>query len=136
MTPSITGLCTLIQVYDMDEAVAFYRDYLDFEIAQQSPLLERPYRHFNWALLRCGPVQLMLNTAYEAGDRPAARDASRQAAHGDTILYFDCPDVDRAYTALRAAGLGASPPTIAPYGMKQLSFTDPDGYVICLQWPV
>jgi catechol 2,3-dioxygenase-like lactoylglutathione lyase family enzyme len=136
MTLSINGLCTLIQVYDMDEAVAFYRGTLGFEIAQHSPVLERPYHHFNWALLRRGSVQLMLNTAYEADVRPAARDASRQAAHGDTILYFDCPDVDGAYAALKAAGLGVSPPSVAPYGMKQLSFTDPDGYAICLQWPV
>jgi glyoxylase I family protein len=120
----------------MDEAVAFYCGYLSFEIAQQSPVLEHPYRHFNWALLRRGSVQLMLNTAYEADDRPAARDMSRRAVHGDTILYFDCPDVDGAYTALKAAGLAVSPPTTAPYGMKQLSFTDPDGYAICLQWPV
>jgi glyoxylase I family protein len=120
----------------MDEAVAFYCGYLGFEIAQQSPVLEHPYRHFNWALLRRGSVQLMLNTAYEADDRPAARDMSRRAVHGDTILYFDCPDVDGAYTALKAAGLAVSPPTTAPYGMKQLSFTDPDGYAICLQWPV
>jgi uncharacterized glyoxalase superfamily protein PhnB len=135
MTPSITGLCPLIQVYDMDEAIAFYRDYLGFEVALQSPVLERPYRHFNWALLRRGSVQLMLNTAYEADDRPPARDTSRQVAHGDTILYFDCPDVDGAYATLKAAGLGVSPPCVAPYGMKQLSFTDPDGYAICLQWP-
>lgn len=120
----------------MDEAVAFYRDYLGFEIAQQSPVLERPYRHFNWALLRRGSVQLMLNTAYEADDRPATRDASRHTAHGDTILYFDCPDVDGAYAALKAAGLEVGPPSIAPYGMKQLSFLDLDGYAICLQWPV
>ncbi len=26
-------------------------------------------------------------------------------------------------------------PTIAPYGMKQLSVTDPDGYELCFQWP-
>jgi hypothetical protein len=26
-------------------------------------------------------------------------------------------------------------PKIAPYGMKQMYLTDPDGYGICFQWP-
>jgi hypothetical protein len=32
-------------------------------------------------------------------------------------------------------GLTVKPPTIAPYGMKQLSVADPDGYVVRFQWP-
>jgi catechol 2,3-dioxygenase-like lactoylglutathione lyase family enzyme len=135
MLPQITELCTLVQVYDMDESVRFYREHLGFEIAAQSPVLTQPYRHFNWALLKRGSVQLMLSTAYEAEERPALRDASRSAAHADTILYFGCPDIDGAYTALKAAGLPLGPPVVAPYGMKQISFMDPDGYNICLQWP-
>jgi glyoxylase I family protein len=27
------------------------------------------------------------------------------------------------------------PPLVAPYGMKQLNLSDPDGYALCLQWP-
>jgi glyoxylase I family protein len=27
------------------------------------------------------------------------------------------------------------PPKVAPYGMKQLYVKDPDGYVLCFQWP-
>ncbi len=76
----------------------------------------------------------MLNTAYESDDRPAVPDAERVAAHKDTGLFFACPDVDGAYEALRARGIAARPPTIAPYGMKQLYLEDPDGYEICLQW--
>jgi hypothetical protein len=29
----------------------------------------------------------------------------------------------------------ADPPKVAPYGMKQLYVTDPDGYILCFQWP-
>jgi hypothetical protein len=25
-------------------------------------------------------------------------------------------------------------PKVAPYGMKQLHLTDPDGYLLCFQW--
>lgn len=134
MTIQITELCPLIQVFDMLELVRFYREHLGFEIAQQSPVIEEPYKHFNWALLKRDAVSLMLNTAYEAVERPASRDAARRSAHGDTILYFGCPDVDAAYAQLKQAGLHLGPPTVAPYGMKQLYFTDPDGFAICLQW--
>jgi hypothetical protein len=36
---------------------------------------------------------------------------------------------------LRANGVRVEPPRVAPYGMRQLSFRDPDGYGICFQWP-
>jgi glyoxylase I family protein len=66
---------------------------------------------------------------------PAAPDTARIAAHGDTTLYFGCPDVDAAYRHLRAQGVAVKEPKIAPYGMKQLYVRDPDGYLLCFQWP-
>ncbi len=77
----------------------------------------------------------MLNTAYEADERPPVRDPSRIAAHGDTCLFFGCRDLDATYQHLRAHGLKLKEPKIASYGMNQLWFTDPDGYGLCFQWP-
>jgi glyoxylase I family protein len=124
----------MIQVFDMLESVRFYREHLGFEIDRQSPTLDQPYEHFNWALLKRGDVALMLNTAYEGDQRPASRDLDRRTAHEDTVLYFSCPDVDDAYALLRSQGLDVKKPRVAPYGMKQLYFSDPDGFRICLQW--
>lgn len=62
-----------------------------------------------------------------------------RAASPRTRIRFSisaAPDVDGAYRQLKEAGLVIDPPVVAPYGMKQLSFSDPDGYVICLQWRV
>jgi glyoxylase I family protein len=78
----------------------------------------------------------MLNTAYEADQRPASPDPARVAAHEDTCLYFGCEDLDAAYQYLCNRGVKAREPKIAPYGMKQLYFRDPDGYGLCFQWPV
>jgi hypothetical protein len=97
--PEITDLCPLLQVFDMLESVRFYCTHLGFQIDAQSPMIETPYPHFNWALLKRGAVQLMLNTAYEGGDRPPSRDTSRIAAHADTILYFGCPRRRRRLSA-------------------------------------
>ncbi len=135
MAIEVRGLVPLLQVYDMAASVRFYRDVLGFEIAATSPVLGED--RFHWALLRLGSSELMLNTAYEFDEeRPPERDRARTAAHDDTCIYFGCPDVDAAYEELRARGLSAKPPKVAPYGMKQLYFRDPDGYGLCFQWPV
>jgi glyoxylase I family protein len=130
----VEGFAPLIQVFDMPTSVAFYRDILGFEVVTTSPPRDRD--DFDWGLLRLQGIELMLNTAYEADDRPPTPDGSRVAAHGDTAFFFGCRDVDAAYTYLRAKGLDLKPPAIAPYGMKQLYLKDPDGYEICLQWRV
>jgi catechol 2,3-dioxygenase-like lactoylglutathione lyase family enzyme len=129
----VAGCAPLLQVFDMPRAVAFYRDVLGFEVESSSA--PRGPDDFDWCLLARDGIEVMLNTAYDQGSRPAVPDPARTAAHGDTALFFRCPDVDGAYAVLRAKGVAAKPPTIAPYGMKQLYVRDPDGYEICLQWP-
>jgi len=42
--------------------------------------------------------------------------------------------VDAIYTHVRAKGIEAKEPHVAPYGMKQLYVRDPDGFGICFQW--
>jgi len=133
----LTVLIPLIQVYDMPEAIRFYRDLLGFEVINSSPEIEAPEgSYFHWALLRLGEVEFMLNTAYDAGKRPEARDEPRWRGHGDTCLYIGCSNVDEAYQYLTAKGLELSAPSVSQYGMKQLHVRDPDGYQLCLQAPV
>ena len=132
MSIVVSRVCTLLQVFDMPTSVRFYRDVLGFEIVETSP---REGDQFDWGLLRLNDAHVMLNTAYEQESRPSHPDAARVAAHGDTCLYFSCPDVDAAYHHLRAHGIDVNEPKVAPYGMKQLYVTDPDGYKLCFQWP-
>jgi len=35
-------------------------------------------------------AELMLNTAYDEGERPEQPERARVVAHGDTALYFGC----------------------------------------------
>jgi glyoxylase I family protein len=133
MAIEVRGVCPLLQVYDMPTAVRFYRDKLGFDIVNTSPVLGPD--KFNWALLRLGEADIMLNTAYEFDDeRPVPADRAREAAHGDTGLFFSCPDVDGMFEELREKGVPVKPPKVAPYGMKQLYLSDPDGYGLCFQW--
>jgi glyoxylase I family protein len=128
---NVTHLCPLIQVFDMPASLHFYRDLLGFEVVQSSG----PGDDFDWGLLRLGGANLMLNTAYERESRPPEPDGDRFAGHADTGLFFGCPDVDGAYEELRGKGVEMKPPKTAPYGMRQLYVTDPDGYVLCFQAP-
>jgi catechol 2,3-dioxygenase-like lactoylglutathione lyase family enzyme len=132
MSIDVRGVCVLLQVFDMPASVRFYRDVLGFELVQTS---QREGDQFDWGWLRLGDTQLMLNTAYEQEYRPAQPQPTHLAAHGDTCLYFSCPDVDAAYRHLRAHGIDVEEPKVAPYGMKQLYLHDPDGYSLCFQWP-
>lgn len=132
MVPKFEGLCPLLQVSDMRRSLALYRDVLGFHVVASAPAVD----DCDWCLLRHGHLELMLNTRYERHERPAAPDPARMSAHGDTSLFFACRDLEAALTRLRAHGIEAGPPVARSYGMKQLSFLDPDGYNICLQWPV
>jgi glyoxylase I family protein len=132
MAIEVQSVCALLQVFDMPTSVRFYRDVLGFEIVETSP---RQGDEFDWGLLRLNNAHLMLNTAYEQDSRPSQLDSVRVNAHGDTCLYFGCPDVDAAYEHLRDQGINVPKPKVAPYGMKQLYVNDPDGYSLCFQWP-
>jgi glyoxylase I family protein len=131
MMPKIESLCPLFQVFDMPRSLALYRDVLGFGIVDQAP---RGTDDCNWAWLRLGPAELMLNTMYEAPYRPQAPDSARVAAHDDTALYLGAPDVDAVFAYLRAKGFDVKEPVVSPYGMKQLYMKDPDGYNLCFQW--
>ena len=129
MNIQVSGICALLQVFDMPTSLRFYRDVLGFEIVQASQAGEQP----DWVWIRLQDAELMLNTAYEAGERPAAPDPTRVVSHADTGLYFDCPDVDEVYRYLQKQGVEVNPPKVAPYGMRQLYVRDPDGYNLCFQ---
>ena len=130
MTIAIRGLCPLLSVFDMPTSLRFYRDILGFSEVGKSGQGD----NVGWAWLRHGNAELMLNTAYDEGERPSVPVPTRVAAHADTILYLGCEDLDGAHAHLQARGVKAQPPKVAPYGMRQLYATDPDGYGLCFQW--
>ena len=133
MSIQVRGMAPLVQVFDMPTSIAFYRDVLGFQVVGTDG---KPVPDNDWVLLELDGVQVMLNTAYEAEYRPSAPDEARVASHRDLCLYFSAEDVEGVYTYLRQKGIELRPPKVAPYGMKQLYLSDPDGYELCFQWPV
>lgn len=131
MAIEVRGMSPLIQVWDMPASLAFYRDKLGFRVTGDSGQGD----HSGWVMLQLGDSTIMLNTAYDDGERPAEPDPARINSHQDTCIYFGCPDVDAAYEHLAAQGIAAEAPKVAPYGMKQLYVRDPDNFNLCFQWP-
>lgn len=126
------GLTPLIQVFDMPSSIHFYCDVLGFTVVATSGAIP----NCGWALLRRNKDDIMLNTQFEDDDRPPKPEGARQKAHSDTCFYFGCDDLDAAYAHLRANHVAVHEPSIAPYGMRQLYFVDPDGFNLCFQHPV
>jgi catechol 2,3-dioxygenase-like lactoylglutathione lyase family enzyme len=136
MALDIRGVCPYFEVYDMPASLRFYIDQLGFTMVDHSPHLGgNPYR-YHWVWLRLGTADVMLNTCYESDDeRPTREEHLRLRQHRDACLFFGCPDVDAAYAELTARGVAIDqPPKVAPYGMKQMYFKDPDGFGLCFQW--
>ncbi len=128
----VQGLCPLIEVFDMPASLAFYRDILGFSIVNQSGSGD----DCGWVWLRLGSAELMLNTAYDVGERPEKPDAQRATGHRDVCFYFHCADLDAAHAYLTSKGVSARKPNTTWYGMRQMYFADPDGFGICFQHPV
>ena len=110
-----TGMTPLIQVFDITKSLAFYTDTLGLHITAASPEIDAPegrFSHFVW--LKSGPIELMLNTACDTGERPDHPDPARSAFHGDTCLFFACPDLDSVHAkpSVRATRNGATAPCI------------------------
>lgn len=131
MAIEVRGLAPMFEVWDMPTSLGFYRDKLGFKVTGDSGQGDES----GWVMMELGNSTLMLNTAYDDGERPEKEDPVRVATHHDTCVYFACPDVDAAYEHLVANGITCKPPSVAPYGMKQLYVQDPDNYNLCFQWP-
>jgi glyoxylase I family protein len=138
MALDLRGVCPLLAVFDMAASLRFYRDILGFQIVGAAPT--HPAGHpdnYGWVWLRHGASEIMLNSLHDPADpKPARPDPNRVAAHVDTSLYLGAPDVDGVYRYLRENGIDSELPANAPYGMRQLYVKDPDGFVLCFQWPV
>lgn len=134
MPSKLIGLTPLLGVFDMATSLAFYRDRLGFEVVSASPVVETPEGRFShWMWLRLGGVELMLNTAYDSGERPSERDAPRIAGHVDTCLFIGCSDLDGVYAEYTRAGLAIEPPVMAGYGLRRFSLRDPDNFELVFQ---
>lgn len=110
---TITDIRTVgITVADQDEAIAFYRDTLGFDVRLD---VDGPTR---W--IEVAPVGADVSLALVAGDRPAAEVT-------ETGIRFNVPDAAAERDALSARGVSVGELLTWPGVPPMFTFDDPDG---------
>ena len=83
MAIDVRGLAPLLEIFDMPTSISFYRDALGFNVVSTS----RTGTDFSWARLSLNGVEIMLNTAYEAAERPL-HPTQRDSRHTATQRFI------------------------------------------------
>lgn len=103
----VTVACT-----DVERSVAFYRQL------GLTPIVLAPH----YARFVCPD-----------GDSSFSIHVADTVTAGDTIVFFECEDLDARYAELSASGVAFdSPPTDEPWLWRQARLRDPDGNRLCL----
>lgn len=108
-------------VEDVEQAVAFYRDQLGFDLEMH------PGPGF--AMLRRGGLRLLLNAPGAGGAGRAGGDTA-PAPGGWNRFQLTEPDLDAAVLRLREAGASFRSEIVAGTGGRQALVEDPSGNVV------
>ncbi len=121
MNARVEQLWPLFVVRDISASLAFYRDVLGFTLLGTAESNGSTY----WCRLQRGGACLMLQQLSSDSEFVPSRDA----------FYFICDDADLMYAELRGRGLELESPSVAFYGMKQVTVPEPDGREIVFESP-
>ena len=72
----------------------------------------------------------MLQTRKSFAEDLPAFDPSKPLG-GSVALYFRDAEPDALYARLKSEVTVLKPPTTTWYGMREIYFADPDGYILC-----
>jgi predicted enzyme related to lactoylglutathione lyase len=117
-------LVTLV-VHDYDRAITFFRDVLDFELAEDAPSTTNDGRPKRWVVVRPrgGETGILLARA----DGPRQEAVVGQQFAGRVGLFLRVDDFDTTYRRLVAAGVTfVNAPRTEPYG-RIVVFEDFEG---------
>jgi len=124
MPYQLSSLTPNLIVADVDRSMAFYRDVLEFTVAQSVPDAS-PYV---FAIMRSGPVEVYLNAPGPATEEyPSLKG---RPLGGTLTLFIRITGIRAAYEALRTRVNVLMPLEKKWYGVTEFACTDPDGYVI------
>ncbi len=123
---NVRAAMPLLYARDIERSRAFYCDVLGFTLTERWD----PEGTLGWCALALEGARIMLQRA-EADDV-----AGLAEGRSDIALFFLCEDVDALYERFRSRGAEVAPPSVAFYGMRQVTVTDPDGRRICFEHPV
>jgi len=106
------------QITNVERAVAFYTDVLDFKLEQRNgPVI---------AIVSRGPLMLILSGPESSGARPMP-DGRRQQPGGWNRILIYVGDLDAQIQKLKKAGAHFRNTVEVGPGGKQIQIDDPDG---------
>jgi catechol 2,3-dioxygenase-like lactoylglutathione lyase family enzyme len=113
-------------VDDVDEAVAFYTKFLDFETLTSAAPAFADVKRGNLRLLLAGPMS--------SAGRPMA-DGTKPGPGGWNRIHFLVDNIDEEVARLRDAGARFRNDIIEGPGGKQILLQDPSGNIVELFQP-
>jgi catechol 2,3-dioxygenase-like lactoylglutathione lyase family enzyme len=106
-------------VRDVEEAVAFYRERLGFEVTfQPGP---------GFAVLSLGALELLVNEPGAGGAGQPVADGSSPEPGGWNRIQLEVVDLEEEVRALRAAGAEFRNEIVSGRGGRQILLEDPSG---------
>ena len=114
-------------VNDVDAAVDFYTDHLEFEVQM------RPAPGF--AVLKCGSLSLLLNAPGAGGSGQAMPDGTLPEPGGWNRFQIEVEDLAVTVERLKDQGASFRNEIVAGKGGKQILLEDPAGNVVELFEP-
>lgn len=118
---SITELAPILICRDVQKAIRFYTEVLDFEVRDRMDDIGRT----GWASLERNGIRLMLaSPSYIREPNPIEGELH------EALYYFYTDDVESIRARLVNAGLSPSKFAVRFYQMKEVEVTDPEGHVL------
>lgn len=115
MRPQISPWAFVLAVPDLSASVAYFRDVLGFQVRWENAT--------EWRLVVRDGVRVML------GCCPNDLRPADLGSH-NWFGYLNVDDVDALHAEITARGAACSAPSNAPYGMREIVVTTPDGHRI------
>jgi glyoxylase I family protein len=117
-SPDVNAAVVRYQIRDVDRAIAFYTEYLGFQLTQRAGAV--------FATVSRGALHLLLSGPQSSGSRPMP-DGRRQESGGWNRIVLYVKEIDATITSLRKAGARFRNEVEVGPGGKQIQFEDPDG---------
>lgn len=132
---SMTGLAPTLMVQDVNRAVHFYHEVLDFSFlwglvaASREPVTQWPASGpLAMALMGNGQARLSFQTrSFMAATLPRL---ANEPIGGSLVLYMECEDLDALCERVGERAPFLKAPHTTAHGVRQCSIEDPDGYIL------
>ncbi|PIE54379.1 MAG: hypothetical protein CSA35_06615 [Dethiosulfovibrio peptidovorans] len=128
-----------LMVRDIRDSVTFYADALGFEVValvtetHETETNLSPGRHYVWALIRSGPVEIMLQE--EKSLREDISALAQTPIGASATVYLETENLEALHGRIRERVEIVKDLEVSWYGMKELYVRDRDGYILALAEP-